>query len=433
MATLVKNLSSIDLNSLNSLSNNYYLYTTDISTGRDSKVRLTDVIKSYRTLGRGVSMIQEQSVASVTLRSILGSGNVINVAEQSGSISISLSESQLDLNKCSNTNSLFLKTVDLASNVGATILPAANGGTNKSTAWVVGDIAYASATDTLGAITAASTGNVLLSAGTGTIPTYGKVALTTHVSGTLPVANGGSGLTSATSKTILIGNGTSSLTPSNVPGAGQILIGHATGNPAFANLASSDSSVIITNGNNTIDLASRATKLELSDGTDMLVSASTNTATATGKTFSYQKRIIELEAATRVITAGESGSIFTLSRAAGMAITLPSAVAGYTFEFHILTTFTGTCTITAASSADTYTGAVISHDKDEKGSLVALNEGILTSGWNIPDLADYILTLNADTDGRYLGGHLKFTALSSSKWHIEGTLFNDGSVSHIFS
>ena len=96
-------------------------------------------------------------------------------------------------------------------------------------------------------------------------------------------------------------------------------------------------------------------------------------------------------------------------------------------------TFTGTCSITAASSADTYTGCVKSMDKDGKGSVVHLNENITTSGWNIPNVADYILTLDADTDGRFLGGSLKFTALSASKWHIEGTLFNDGTVSHIFS
>lgn len=433
MATLVKNLSSIDLNSLNSLSNNYYLYTTDISTGRDSKVRLTDVIKSYRTLGRGVSMIQEQSVASVTLRSILGSGNVVNVAEQSGSISISINESQLDLNKCNNTTSLFLKTVNLASNVGTTVLPTANGGTNKSTAWVVGDIAYASATDTLGAITAAASGNVLLSAGTGTIPAYGKVGLATHVSGSLTVANGGSGLTTVAAKTVLIGAGTGNLVPSNVPGAGQILIGHGSGNPAFANIASSDSSIVITNGNNSIDVVGRSSKLQLTDGTDMVVSSGTNTATASAKTFSYQRRIINLTGASKTCDATETGSIYTLDRAAGMAITLPTAAAGYCYEFHIITTFTGTLTITTQNTDDTYVGCVTNHDKDEKGSVVALNENILTSGFNIPAANDYILTLDSDSDGRFIGGKLKFTAISASKWYVEGTLFNDGTVSHIFS
>jgi|688.fasta_scaffold07534_25 hypothetical protein len=54
-----------------------------------------------------------------------------------------------------------------------------------------------SARSTLGIVDAA-TGNALLSGGVGVAPAYGKVGLTTHVSGTLPVANGGTGVTTST-------------------------------------------------------------------------------------------------------------------------------------------------------------------------------------------------------------------------------------------
>lgn len=54
-----------------------------------------------------------------------------------------------------------------------------------------GSILYASSANTIGALAAAATGNVLLS---GTSPSWGKVGLTTHVSGQLPVASGGTGL-----------------------------------------------------------------------------------------------------------------------------------------------------------------------------------------------------------------------------------------------
>ena len=53
-----------------------------------------------------------------------------------------------------------------------------------------GDILYASALNTILALTKAAVGNVLLS---GDAPSWGKVALTTHVSGVLPSANGGDG------------------------------------------------------------------------------------------------------------------------------------------------------------------------------------------------------------------------------------------------
>jgi hypothetical protein len=65
----------------------------------------------------------------------------------------------------------------------------AAGGTGISS-YVTGDILYASATTTLAKLSAAAAGNVLLS---GTTPSYGKVPLATHVSGTLPVTSGGTG------------------------------------------------------------------------------------------------------------------------------------------------------------------------------------------------------------------------------------------------
>lgn len=76
------------------------------------------------------------------------------------------------------------------------ILPAANGGTGQSS-YAVGDITYASGSTTLAKLADVATGNALLSGGVGTAPAYGKVGLTTHVSGTLPVANGGTGVTAA--------------------------------------------------------------------------------------------------------------------------------------------------------------------------------------------------------------------------------------------
>ncbi len=82
------------------------------------------------------------------------------------------------------------------------VLPEANGGTNQST-YTTGDLLQASASNTLSKLAAVATGNVLLSGGTGTASAWGKVALATHVSGSLPVANGGLALTSATAGDIL--------------------------------------------------------------------------------------------------------------------------------------------------------------------------------------------------------------------------------------
>jgi len=75
-------------------------------------------------------------------------------------------------------------------------LAAANGGTGQSV-YVVGDILFASTTTALSKLADVAPGNALISGGVAAAPLYGKIGLTTHVSGTLPVANGGTGATDA--------------------------------------------------------------------------------------------------------------------------------------------------------------------------------------------------------------------------------------------
>ena len=137
--------------------------------------------------------------------------------------------------------------------------------------------------------------------------------------------------------------------------------------------------------------------------------------------------------ATLTPTTAQSGTIFSLNRAAGITITLPTAAAGLYYEFHIGTTFTGTFILQGASSADTFQGMVFQLDKDELGSVVALNEDIDTAGWNVPAAADYRLTMDADTDGRFIGGHIRCVAITDAIWLLNGHVFGDGTVSHSFS
>lgn len=76
-------------------------------------------------------------------------------------------------------------------------LPATSGGTGQIS-YAVGDILFASTSTALSKLAGVATGNVLISGGVTTAPSYGKVGLTTHVSGTLPVLNGGTGVTTST-------------------------------------------------------------------------------------------------------------------------------------------------------------------------------------------------------------------------------------------
>lgn len=102
-----------------------------------------------------------------------------------------------------------------------TVLISAGGATIPTIA--TGDLLYGSATNVLSALSDVATGNALISGGVGVAPAWGKIALTTHVSGILPAANGGTGIANSSTLTLA---GTLSL-PSVAQG--DLWYGSATG------------------------------------------------------------------------------------------------------------------------------------------------------------------------------------------------------------
>ena len=104
------------------------------------------------------------------------------------------------------------------------VIGAVYGGTGFAS-YTVGDLLFADTTTSLAKLAGAAVGNALISGGVASAPSYGKIGLATHVSGTLPVANGGTGVTSST--------GTGSVVLSDSP----TLVTPALGTPASGNLA----------------------------------------------------------------------------------------------------------------------------------------------------------------------------------------------------
>src|SRR3990167_7536335 len=94
---------------------------------------------------------------------------------------------------------------------------------------VTGDLLYASGTNVIGALADIATGNALLSGGIGVAPAWGKIGLTTHVTGTLPAANGGTGIASYTIGDLLYASGTTSLAARAAVAVGQVLVSNGTG------------------------------------------------------------------------------------------------------------------------------------------------------------------------------------------------------------
>jgi hypothetical protein len=73
----------------------------------------------------------------------------------------------------------------------------------------VGDLLYADTTTSLAKLADVAVGNALISGGVAAAPSWGKIGLATHVSGTLPIANGGTNSTATpTNGGVVYGTGT---------------------------------------------------------------------------------------------------------------------------------------------------------------------------------------------------------------------------------
>lgn len=118
---------------------------------------------------------------------------------------------------------------------GGNIVLANTGGTGISS-YAVGDILYASATDTLSKLADVAVGNVLISGGVGAAPSWGKVNLISHIVNVLNVASGGTGVSSFTNNGILYGQVAGPLAVTAAGTEGKVLQANASGVPFFGDL-----------------------------------------------------------------------------------------------------------------------------------------------------------------------------------------------------
>lgn len=134
---------------------------------------------------------------------------------------------QGQLTAAANTNIAISGAQITSGSVGA-----AYGGTGL-TSYTIGDIIYASGATTLAALPDVAIGNALLSGGAGVAPAWGKVDLTTTVSGTLPIASGGTNSNSApTAGAVAYGTGTTYAFTS-VGSASEVLLSTGSGAPTW--------------------------------------------------------------------------------------------------------------------------------------------------------------------------------------------------------
>jgi hypothetical protein len=143
-----------------------------------------------------------------------------------------------------------------------------------------GDLLFANASNTYANLAGVATGNALLSSGVSTAPSWGKIGLTTHVSGILPVANGGTNSSAALNNNRIIVSSGGAITEAAALTNGSLLIGSTSAAPVAAMLTAGNG-IVITNGAGSITIANEPTITETTATSTVTTTSLTDVALST--------------------------------------------------------------------------------------------------------------------------------------------------------
>ena len=186
-----------------------------------------------------------------SLANISGTLNRLSVSNGAGSIAL-----DIDANYIGQASITTLGTI--TSGIwNSTPIGLAYGGTNTdlSASAAVGDILYANTATSFARLADVALGNVLLSGGIGAAPLWGKINLTSHISGVLPIANGGTNSSAVLNNNrIMISSGDAIIeAPALLDG--QLLIGSSAALPVASTLTGTSNQISIANGSGAIQLS----------------------------------------------------------------------------------------------------------------------------------------------------------------------------------
>lgn len=142
--------------------------------------------------------------------------------------------------------------------------------------------------------------------------------------------------------------------------------------------------------------------------------------TNTGSTVGSKRTVTNVTASTLAPTAAQSGTLFTLNRAAGITITLPTPAVGLTYTFIVGTANTGTLKWITDAGTTFLQGLITS----------ATTTASVFQGDGATHIA---VTMNGTTTGGLLGTQLEFYCLTATLWQVFGTNFTSSTTATPFA
>lgn len=141
---------------------------------------------------------------------------------------------------------------------------------------------------------------------------------------------------------------------------------------------------------------------------------------------SVSNTAVSLTAATKTLTAAESGTTFILNRATGIALALPDILpdeVGTWYEFHVGTELSSGTIEFDTNGGLKLLGRVIHYDTDTSNAL-----NIYSADGNLT----YIFEMNGTTSGGKFGSWVKFVAVTEDDWVVTGIVYGTGSPERPF-
>ncbi len=216
--------------------------------------------------------------------------------------------------------------------------------------------------------------------------TFSGATTTETLTGTLVVANGGTGRATLTNHGVLVGAATTAITQLGVGTNGQVLIGATSADPAFATLTSTGSSITYTTGANTLNLDVNNWVAPTSFTPVLNFGGATTGITYTQQDGLYT-RIGRIVTFSLVITLSSKGSATGAATITGLPVTVNGSVGQNSFVVWYQTV---TCVVPTAYSSASTTSIILA--STSTGTYSALTNTAFSNSSQINISGSYITT-----------------------------------------